>query len=202
MHAILVTALGLVFPLLAAASTVVPATISSEPQMLVKSGSEGCGLRFKAMPLNLGADPNVDVVDMSVVVYATGTGLLKGGMVRVPAKANRQGTVVQTESFWMKVDGGDVTRPLKGLVIDAETKGYKLYGVSADDALAIIDGALESQRITLGLRPKGASLDIIYAAKPEVSEDTRQQTLECLGSLSRLIRKALQRSEAASAPPR
>jgi hypothetical protein len=171
------------------AGTVEQATITADPQMQVKDGEvQGCGYRLKSIPKSFAGQSSVVVLDTSFNLYSTGLGLLKGGALQIQIEDGKptQATAKQIESFWLKTQAKKPTAPRNGRVVPAENAGYLLYSVSEESVLELFTGLVEGP-VTVGVRIRGEAIDRIYSGAVQLSDQDREQGIQCLDDLIRQL---------------
>lgn len=183
------------------AGTVESARIFADSQMQVKEGAiQGCGYRLKAIPSTFGNSSSVVVLDTSFNFYSTGLSLLKGGALQFRIEGGTTGQRVNRPilSFWLKAQAEKPTVALNGKVLQAEDKGYLLYGVTAESVMGLFGAVWNKLPITIGMRIKGEPIDRIYSGTIEHTDGDGAQVRQCMDEL---VKQMKQEPEGRSGTP-
>lgn len=182
---------------LANAGTIEQAIVLADPQMQVNDGAiSGCGYRLMSVPKDASNSRPSVLMDASFILYDSGTVLLKGGAIQVnKTSSGSKRTNKPIEKFWLKVEGQKPTKPFKGKVIPAETKGYLLFGIPIEDVIPFFEAITDEKPLTIGMRLKGEGIDRIYTGVAQISEDDGKSAAQCFIELTNAMIQASEGEE-------
>jgi len=171
-----------------AAVPLLPMEFTGEPQISMEKGVPiACGIRILGVePPTSDASNKLWIFDGSFMIRLEGYGGLKGYLSRptqAQALSGQVGKPAQLRSFWFRANGGTVTAPINGRVIDSNTAGAKVYASDLASVQLVYRAIMRGEAIQVGVELSQGQPDRIFFGQVSISEDQKRQVSSCIADM-------------------
>ena len=168
------------------AGPVVEVEFAGQPIQFTKQGAiDGCGVRLVGVTSPASAVSSVQVIDVSFNVANPGGGIVKGGLMTMPAKALIAGKLdgaveVPIKGLWLKAPGEVATHPVDDKFRRTTTHKHSLmYATSLAPVMALVTAFEEGKPVQVGFRVSSKDMEHVFFGKIAMTEAERAQFEQC-----------------------
>ncbi len=167
-------------------ATLMPAMLAGQVQQFSESGKvNGCGVvLFGVEQPQVG---RVLVFNGSIVLFNSGTALIKGRVSEVDSKALASSAFnlrdlkpLRSTNLWMKAPSTKATAPVAFGIRESEDKGYIVYGAGLDTAFPVVQAVIDGEKIQVGFLTAGNKSEQALFGVVSLSGDEKEQLTNCM----------------------
>lgn len=153
---------------------------------LTEGKYSSCGIRIIGLTSPATNNPKelVWVADASFMITNNGIGLTKALLFHPKSSdvlaVNTNLPIVEFDSFWLKGEGSSATTPLDGKISKGENKGSKIYAISSDSFLGLMNSLGKDSEILIGYKFKNGGEDFALRGKITLSKPELVQFSSCM----------------------
>ncbi|PLK49969.1 hypothetical protein [Uliginosibacterium sp. TH139] len=169
------------------AATLEAGVLKGQVQVQMEKGLvSGCGLRITGFDEGALQAPTMRLIDVSVMVYTKGMGLIKGlaykdvkpSLLLSGSPALKKSVV---KEFWMKAGSQPALSSQGGKAFrSSETPGALLSGADFVESLRFLAAGISGVVVQVGIQRESDPVAFAYYGEVNLSEQDRSQALSCL----------------------